>query len=167
MLKRESRGGGPLIAGFWPPGPTAAFQLFQSTAPGAGAWVLNPTFQSGGVIAHVLPTFVDQDRAYAIAQTYDYDIVLAASTENAFSIVINTNDGANRRSLRYMADARRVGAANVSGQELTPVRINALWTLAIAAVGTSVRFSLTNGSGAASRVSFYAEPLVTPNVAAP
>jgi hypothetical protein len=38
MLKRESRGGGPLIAGFWPPGPTAAGQIFVSTGPGIGVW---------------------------------------------------------------------------------------------------------------------------------
>lgn len=169
MIGPRSRpGGAPLLPGLFPPGPTAAYQLLVSTGIGVVAWFLNPLLSAGAnIFGRILPGTIDQNRAYAIGAAHDYDIALGASTENAFSVVINTNDGANRRTLRYMCDARRVGGAGTSGVALVPLQTDPLWALVAAANVNTVRFTLTNGTGLASRVSFYAEPLVTPNVAAP
>src|SRR4030067_2567148 len=129
----------------WMAGPTAAYQLFISTGVGAGSWTVNPLLSvATNVFGRVLPNaLVDQDRAFAIGAAFNYDIPLGASTENAFSIVINTNDGVNRLTLRYMARARRVAATVTSGVALVLLQTDPLWTLVGVASVNKLRLTLT------------------------
>jgi hypothetical protein len=151
------------------PGPPGAYYLFDGTGVGTGSWQQNPLFQltAETIECHVLPSTVAQGEAIANGATLDHDIALAASTENGFSVVIHVYDGTNRATLRYLVDARRVGGAATSGVVLSPVSTDVNWAVAATASGNDVRVSVTNNTGAAGRISFYADPFVGPNVAAP